>query len=57
MRQQSKKERKGPEKGRKSWEPSGFQKASGIVRVAEKKADAGFTKLTEVLCFRKAGKS
>lgn len=55
MRQQSKEERKGPEMGRKSLESPGFQKASGTVKVAEKKED-GFTKLSEVLCCREAGR-
>lgn len=32
----------------------GFQKASGIVRVAEKKED-GFTQLPKVLCCHEAG--
>lgn len=42
--------------GRKCLESSGFQKASGTVRVAEKKVE-GFTKLSEVLCCREAGRN
>lgn len=55
MRQQSKEERKGPERGRKSLESPGFQKASGTMRVAEKKED-GFTKLSEVFYCHEAGR-
>lgn len=40
----------------RAWSLQASKKASGTVRVAEKKED-GFTKLKEVLCCREAGKS